>query len=567
MTKRIFYTIMTVAVSVMLASSLLFMTALYSYFSRTHMAQLKRQTELFAAGIEAIGADYLDITDLPGEEDYRTTWIGVDGGVLFDSLKNPGEMENHLEREEVKSALATGYGESQRYSSTLTQKLLYSAKRLSDGTVIRLSVAQSSLLALTMGMVQPILIILLAALLISVLLASNLSKRIVKPLNELDLDDPLSNQGYDELSGLFHRIDAQKKQIKSQSEELSRRQSEFEAVTGGMSEGIVLIGHSGEILSINPSARRLLGCDEIAPGAKMIEINRSVGLTEILERAEREGSSEGTIRVRDRILRLDASSVVSEGVSLGCALLILDVTEREKAEEQRREFTANVSHELKTPLQTISGSAELLAGGLVKSEDVPGFAKSIYSESKRLIQLVEDIIGLSRLDEGAPDMAVKSVELFSQTKAALSGLYSKAGEQGVSVELTGESVYIKGVPQLTQSIVYNLADNAIKYNRRGGWVKITVAPDGDRATLCVEDGGIGIPKSEQERIFERFYRVDKSRSKEISGTGLGLSIVKHSARLQGARLSLDSAPGRGTRITVSFVRDLEPDEGRDMQKM
>lgn len=551
MTKRIFRTIFAVAISIFLASALLFMTVLYDYFSEIQQDQLRMQIDLASQGVEDEGLDYLKKLKI---EDHRVTWIGTDGKVLYDNRSDAGEMENHFEREEVKEALSEGYGTSSRYSSTLTQRYLYGAKRLPDGTVIRLSVAQNSLFLLTLGMLQPILVLCFIAVILSAFLASRLSKKIVKPLNELNLDRPLDNDGYDELSPLLRRIDTQQKEIERQSEELTQKQKELEVMTSAMSEGIVLLNHHGTILSINQAAAQMLGADRSCIGEDIVSVNRSVELVDLLNQAKAGTHSEKILELENARYQMMASPVISSGAVFGIVLLVLDVTEKEKAEQLRREFTANVSHELKTPLHTISGSAELLANGMVKPEDIPDFSNRIYSEAQRMIQLVEDIIRLSHLDEGAEDMKWETVDVYTVAEESINSLSDKAASAGIKLALTGEAVSIHGVKQLLREIISNLCDNAIKYNHKGGSVTVEVKDIGDFATVSVSDTGIGIPAEHQSRIFERFYRVDKSHSKEIGGTGLGLSIVKHAAKLHHAEIALHSVVDQGTEITVQFPK-------------
>lgn len=549
MTKRIFRTIFFVTISVFIASVLLFMTVLYDYFSGVEQNQLRIQLELASQGVMNEGQKYFDGLE---SQDYRITWIGTDGSVLFDSASDANDMENHFEREEVKEALSEGYGESSRYSSTLTERYLYSAKRLPDGTVIRLAVTQNSLLVLTLGMLQPICVIFAVAIVLSAFLASRLSKKIVKPLNELNLDKPLDNDGYDELSSLLRRIDMQQKEIRQQKEELKRKQSEFEAVTGGMAEGIILLNQKGTILSINRAASKLLDTDSFAVGEDILSVNRSLKLTELLHKAEDGKHAEAVMEFGSGKYQLAASPVVTNNEVIGIVVLILDVTEKEKAEQMRREFTANVSHELKSPLHTISGCAELLSNGMVKQENITDFSKRIYTETGRMIRLVEDIIKLSHLDEGADDMKREKTDLFALAGRVVTALIAEAQKVEVSLELSGESAVLCGIPQLLESIIYNLCDNAIKYNKKNGSVSVTVKNEGEFVILTVSDTGIGIPKEHRERIFERFYRVDKSHSKDIGGTGLGLSIVKHAARLHNAEIELQSAVNGGTAVTVKF---------------
>ena len=552
MTKRIFRTVFVVAISIFIASAVLFMTVLYDYFSGIQQNQLRMQIDLASQGVEDEGLDYLKNLNI---KDYRVTWIGTDGKVLYDSISEADEMENHFEREEVKEALSEGYGASSRYSSTLTQRYLYGAKRLPDGTVIRLSVTQNSLLILTLGMLQPIMIIFVIAIILSAFLASRLSKKIVKPLNELNLDKPLDNNGYDELSPLLRRIDTQQKEISRQSEELRQRQNELEVMTSAMSEGIILLNNRGTVLSINKAAAKLFGTDCFCIGEDIVSINRSLELAQLLNRAKNGEHSERVVELGCGRYQMMASPVISNNIVSGSVLLILDVTEKEKAEQLRREFTANVSHELKTPLHTISGSAELLANGMVKPEDIPIFLKRIYSETQRMIQLVEDIIRLSHLDEGAEDMKWDMVDLYAVAEETINSLADEAESNGIKFELYGETVLINGIRQLLQEIIYNLCDNAIKYNCRGGSVSVGVKNENEFAVLTITDTGIGIPAEHQERIFERFYRVDKSHSKEIGGTGLGLSIVKHAAKLHNAEIELHSIVNKGTEITIKFPKN------------
>lgn len=551
MTKRIFRTIFIVAVGVFLASVVLFMTVLYDYFSAVEQNQLKMQTELAAQGVEHERSRYFEDLET---KNYRITWIQADGTVLYDSVFDAGEMENHFERKEVKEALAKGYGEDLRYSSTLTERYLYSAKCLSDGTVIRISITQTSLLVLMLGMLQPLCVIFIVVIVLSILLASRLSKKIVKPLNDLNLNEPLNNEEYDELSPLLRRIDAQQRQIRWQKNELSRKQSEFDAVTGGMEEGIVLLNAKGVILSINRAAAKLLGAGTFDIGKDILTINRSPALTQLLHKAEIGKHSETVINFEAGIYQFSASPVVSDGKVTGTVLLMFDAAEKEKNEQIRREFTANVSHELKTPLHVISGSAELMLSGMVKPEDIPAFSKRIYTETQRMIQLVEDIIKLSHLDEGAENMKREKTDLIHIAGDVVQSLKQEAEKTGIQISLHGKSTVLYGIPHLIESIIYNLCDNAIKYNRKGGSVSVDVKDEHTFVILTVADTGIGIPEEHQNRIFERFYRVDKSHSKEIGGTGLGLSIVKHAARLHNAEIDLQSVENKGTTITIRFPK-------------
>ncbi len=551
MTKRIFRNIFAVAICVFLASVCLFMTVLYDYFSSVQQSQMRVQLDFASQGVLHEGIDYFNGLDT---KKYRITWIGTDGSVLYDSASEAEEMENHFAREEVKKALAEGYGDSSRYSSTLTERYLYSAKRLTDGTVLRISVAQNSLLVLTLGMLQPICVIFAVAVILSLVLASRLSKKIVKPLNDLNLDEPLSNREYEELSPLLRRIDMQQRQIRNQTAQLKQKQNEFETLTGGMAEGLVLLDSKGFIVSINPAAEALLQTDASAIGQNILTINRSPKLSALLETAESGTYAEKNMELKGGTYQISANPVTDGDKIPGVVLLMCNITEREKAEQMRREFTANVSHELKTPLQTISGYAELLAGGIAKAEDVPRFSGQIYAESQRMVQLIGDIIDLSHLDEGSEDMHWENTDLYTLAGAVVESLAPEAENAKIKVELQGTPTVLYGVPQLLESIVYNLCDNAIKYNRPGGTVCVTVKNVGNSVLLSVADTGIGIPQEDKERIFERFYRVDKSHSKAIGGTGLGLSIVKHACVYLGAKVELQSEVGKGTTICVYFSK-------------
>ena len=549
MTKKIFHALCLVAFTVFLASVVLIMVVLYGYFSRIEQTQLRMQTQLAAQGVELGGMKYFDDMDI---RDYRITWIDEDGSVLYDSDADNDTMENHLERAEVQQALSSGFGESQRYSSTLMERFLYAAQRLEDGTVLRLAIAQNTILTMLLGVGQGFAAVIVIALIASVLLARRLSRRIVQPLNAVDLDRPLENEGYEEISPLLRRLDGQQSQLKAQQTELQRRQNELEAIIGGMSEGMILLDQTGRVLAINPAAMDLLGAEGSCTGKDLISLSRDLDIQHALNRALSGFREEKSVTIRDRQYLINANPIISEGKVSGAALLLLDITEKAEAERMRREFTANVSHELKTPLQTISGYAELIQNGIAKQEDVQPFSGKICAEAQRMMQLISDIISLSHLDEGMGDMHFEDTDLYSVSEAVVQDLQARAGMAGVALSLTGGPAPISGIPQLVHSIVFNLCDNAIKYNREGGHVTVDARGDGTGAVLTVSDDGIGIPPDQQDRIFERFYRVDKSRSKASGGTGLGLSIVKHAALVLGAEISLESNLGKGTVITVRF---------------
>lgn len=549
MTRRIFRSICLVALGVVAASVMLFLLVLYDYFGGVQQRQLQMQTELAAHAVANEGIAFFDGLN---SEQYRITWVGADGAVIYDNRSDSTAMENHLEREEIKAALATGVGESSRYSDTLMERALYAAQRLPDGSVIRLAVSQHTLLTLFLGMMQPLCIIIVIAGALSLVLASRLAKKIVEPLNALDLEQPLNNDGYDELSPLLHRIDSQQRQIKRQSDELAQKQKEFETVTENMTEGIILLNSKGDVIGINRAAKRLFGTDTSCIGRHILTVNRSPQIAELLAGAEAGQHTEKMLDIAGGRYQLILSPVRNGSDLSGAVLLTIDVTEKEKAEQMRREFTANVSHELKTPLHTIAGSAELLANNMVKEADKMDFYNRIQAETQRMIRLVEDIIRLSHLDEGTDGIKREPVDLLALAEQMVQSLLPAAEKAQVGITLAGDAAVIEGIPQLLQSIVYNLCDNAIKYNRAGGSVAVSVQKAGGAVLLTVADTGIGISPEYQERIFERFYRVDKSRSKELGGTGLGLAIVKHAARLHNAKIELKSAENKGTVITVTF---------------
>lgn len=553
MTKRIFHAIVLVALTVLAAALVLILGALYTHFANTQMAQLREETALAAHAVANEGPGYFETLD--SGLDCRITWIAAGGGVLYDSRSDSGTMENHLQREEVIRALDTGYGQSVRYSDTLLERYLYAAERLPDGTILRLSLSQSSVLKLVLGLSRFIAVVLLAALVLSSVLAGRLSRGIVKPLNDLNLEEPLSNREYGEIQPLLRRMDAQQRQLRAQSVELRQKQKEFNAVTRSLSEGLVLLSSGGTILSINPAAARLLETTPNCLGADFAVANRNEAVAAVVEQALSGRKEERTVSLSAGKYLAAASPVKSENSVSGVVLLLFDVTQKHQAEQLRREFTANVSHELKTPLHAISGYAELMKSGMVPPGDMQAFSEKIYGEAQRLVRLVEDTLRLSHLDEGAAQMQWASVDLYDAARDTLRELSAAAELAGVALCLEGGSAVISGIPQLLSGLVFNLTDNAIKYNKKGGTVTLRVEDGEAEARLTVADTGIGIPEEHRERVFERFYRVDKSHSKEVGGTGLGLSIVKHTALIHNAGVTLDSTPGVGTTITVCFPKD------------
>ena len=548
MTKKIFQSILLVAGCVLLASLLIIMGFLYDYFGGVEENQLRDELSLAAAAVENGGTDYL--SQLTADR-YRLTWIAADGSVLYDTKTDAESLENHASRAEVSQALTTGTGESTRYSSTLMEKTMYYAQRLDDGTVLRISISRATVGMIAVGMIQPLLIVLIVALILSGLLARRLSRRIVDPLNSLDLEHPLDNDAYEELSPLLKRIHRQHVEIQTQLRELREKTDEFTQITGSMREGLVLLDEHGSILSINAAAQALFGADAQCVGRDFLTIERSHEISAAIQAAVADGHSEVRAERAGRVYQFDISRITSDGKFLGTVILAFDITEQEFAERNRREFTANVSHELKTPLQGIIGSAELIENGMVKPDDLPRFVGHIHAEAARLVTLIDDIIRLSQLDEGDA-MPTEPVDLLAVSQEAAENLQDAAAARGVTVGVTGQPAVIPGVRRLIYEIVYNLCDNAIKYNRDGGRVDVTVAADADGSSITVADTGIGIAPEHQGRVFERFYRVDKSHSKASGGTGLGLSIVKHAVQYHHGRIELESTPGTGTTIRVVF---------------
>lgn len=548
MTKKIFKSILIVAGTVLLASIVIIMGCLYEYFSNIQKDKLADELDIAASAVELYGTDYLKNID---SERYRITWIQADGKVIYDTQAGADSMENHADRQEVKQALAEGEGSSSRYSDTLMEKTSYYARLLDDGSVLRVSTTYATAGLLVLGMLQPILVVLIAALVLSGILARRISKRIVEPMNSIDLDRPLENDTYEELSPLLNRINQQHKEIEMQMRYLKQKTDEFTQITESMKEGLILLDNKGNVLSINEAAQNILETDSDCIGQSFLSIERSRNINNAIQSAFEEGHSEIYAQYGSREYQVDISRIESGGETVGAVLLAFDITEQQNAQRNRREFTANVSHELKTPLQGIIGSAELIENGMVKPEDMPRFIGHIRKEASRLVTLIEDIIRLSQLDEGR-QMPSEQVDLFELAEEVRSVLEGACEAKNINMKLMGEHVSIDGVKRLLYEIIYNLCDNAVKYNNEGGIADIDISSDEKNAYITVRDSGIGIPQDQQERVFERFYRVDKSHSKESGGTGLGLSIVKHAVSYHNGTVSMKSEPGNGTEIRVSI---------------
>lgn len=552
MTRKIFQSMIAVVVSVLLLSLALITGVLYEHFESAMLDQMRTTASFVEQGVKEDGMKYLDEMS---SSQCRITWIEADGTVKFDNRSDPSTMENHADRAEVKEALENESGTSIRRSSTLSEHTLYYAQRMQDGTVLRLAMSQRSVLFLMGGMISPVVFIFLAACALAGVLSYRVSKKIVKPLGSIDLQHPEQVETYDELSPFLQRIAAQNQEIRSQMEEIRKQQQEFSMITENMSEGLFVVDRNYQILSYNRSAVRIFGMAPESVPENLLAVNRSEGFRSVVDSALKGRHAQENLELDGRVYQIIASPVCQQEDALdlvGAVILTLDVTEKEAQEQYRREFTANVSHELKTPLTSISGIAEIIRNGIVRPEDIPHFAGKIYDESQRLITLIGDIIKLSRLDENQVPMERESVDLLETARDVVQQLASVARKNGVTLVTNGSHGVVNGVRQVLGEMVYNLCENAVKYNRPGGRVWVDVRQAADHVELCVKDTGIGIPAAEQGRIFERFYRVDKSHSKAVGGTGLGLSIVKHGAALHHATIHVDSEPGEGTAITLTF---------------
>ncbi|MBE6764169.1 MAG: two-component sensor histidine kinase [Ruminococcaceae bacterium] len=550
MTKKIFRSIISVAMVVLLASLFIASSFLYDYFNKSQVSQLKEELSLVATNVDEAGAEYFDNFD---SSMFRFTLVSADGEVLYDSQANATDMENHLDREEITEAIENGNGSSARYSSTLTERTFYEATRLQNDNVLRISVSQVTVGALILGMLPAICAIVLISIVVALVLSHKMAKSIVKPLNELDLENPAENETYEELAPILTKLNKQHKQITRQMRELKQKSDEFEQITASMNEGLVLLDKKGMVLSINAAAQKLFSADDTAVGRDFLTLDRSIDMSRAIEKALGGKRAEFREERNGSEYQFVINRTESDGKTTGIVILCFDVTETAFAERNRKEFTANVSHELKTPLQSIIGSAELLETGLVKPEDTARFIGNIKNEATRLVSLINDIIRLSQLDEDS-EPATESVDLYDVANEVVEVLTVSAAKKQIALHLNGESCVMNGIRRYLYEIIYNLCDNAIRYNKDGGKVTVDLKnTDGD-IILTVSDTGIGIPAEHQSRIFERFYRVDKSHSKETGGTGLGLSIVKHAVAYHGGTIKLDSNIGEGTTVTICFAR-------------
>lgn len=549
MTKRIFKSILLAAFVVLLASTGLTLGVLYNHFGNQLEKELRTEAEYLAIAVEKEGMEAFD--SLPADAQ-RITYVDTDGTVLFDNAAEADQMENHKEREEIEEAMETGRGSAVRTSDTLSRKTLYFALRLEDGTVLRVSSEQYNVPGLIGGMVQPMLLILILMLIISGFLASRLAKHIVNPLNGLDLDHPQENQTYDEIAPLLTKISRQQNSLQREIADAKRQQEEFSIITENMEEGFLVIDSHTEVLSYNSSALRLLGAEEKQARQSVLALNRSEAFQDTVERVLSGQHVISNQEFQGISCQVAANPVFLDGRVTGAVILILDVTEKMNGEKMRREFTANVSHELKTPLTSISGFAEIISDGFVRPEDTKKFARRIFNEAQRLITLVNDVIKISQLDEGKLPYERESVDLYETVREILKRMEESANAEGIHLYLYGPHVKADTVRTILEEVLYNLCDNGIKYNKKGGSLTVILSMEGDCPRITVEDTGIGISEEDQKRIFERFYRVDKSHSKAIGGTGLGLSIVKHGSMFLGGDMKVESTLGEGSRFILTL---------------
>lgn len=546
MTKKFFRTTLSASLGIVLVTILMIMGFLYNYFNRIQREQLRTQTALASQGISFEGKDYFENLKT---SNVRITWVDNKGQVLYDTQSDAKHMKNHANRQEIKEAIKSGYGESTRWSATLTEKSIYAAQRLNNGTIVRLSVAQQTIFYLLLGMMSPLAIIILLAIILSVLIARYIAKKVSEPLNNIDLDHPLSNDSYEEITPLLRRLDSHQSKIQHQKLLLQKRQKEIDTIISKIKEGMILLDDQARIVSINAEALKLFQINDDWHGRFMMEVSRDLTLKDLIDQGLKGKKKEANIDIENNHYRVLVRPTTDNNRVTGLVVLLFDVTDQLQMEQLQREFTANVSHELKTPLHVISGYSELLANQMVPNEEVPQFAAKIHKESERLVKLVEDIINLSHLDE-QEKLPQETVNLYDLTQKVLEGLQAKADKKHIQINFNGEEAILRGNPVLLNSLVYNLCDNALTYNHEKGQVNVTLKNSPDTITLEVSDTGLGIAEKDKKRIFERFYRVDKSRSKIVGGTGLGLSIVKSALDFHNGSIKVDSHLGQGTTMTV-----------------
>ena len=551
MFKKIFRSSLLTAMIVLLASIFLIMGILHGIFESQLEDQLQKETAFVATAIENEGISYFDNLSKDGD---RVTLIDRDGTVLADSQVDVSKLENHGDREEVKQAETEGRGQSVRYSSTMTEKTVYYAQKLDNGQILRISADQFTIVTILLGISQPIAIVVIAAIVLSLILSTNVAKHIVEPINDLDLDDPMENTVYDELSPLLRKIAHQNSTIEEQLKEARQKQEEFRIITDNMSEGFIVIDNQMKILTYNAAALKLFGAEQKTP-ENILALSRSKPFRDAIYKSLDGEHSQAEMTTDERVYSIISNPVYDmEQAVIGAVIVVIDITEISRREQLRREFTSNVSHELKTPLTSISGFAEIMKSGGTDEATVVDFSRSIYDEAQRLISLVSDIIKLSELDDETIEYEPETVDLYTLSLEIASRLSPQAQEKKIHFTVNGEKAEITGVRKILDEIIFNLCDNAVKYNRSGGDVKVSVKNSADTVTVTVSDTGIGIPTAQQDRVFERFYRVDKARSKSIGGTGLGLSIVKHGVMYHNAQISLESKENEGTTVVINFPK-------------
>ncbi|NCC87826.1 MAG: HAMP domain-containing histidine kinase [Clostridia bacterium] len=546
MTKRIANTIIKVSALILVLTMLLLIVVLYNYFEKIQLSQQSNILSLAEKGYEDLGVEYFEDLDAGH---FRITLIDEDGTVLFDNQSNPKEMENHKDREEVKEAIESGFGESERFSKTLSEKTSYTSKKIKDGKVLRVSTTKKTIASLLGGIINPILGSIVIIILISFVFSRRLSKNIVDPINKLDLERPLENKLYDELSPLLVKIDKQNKKINNQIADIESKNKEISYIMKNVSDGIIVLNKDGKVISANKKAQLLFDCND---DEYYLDFCRDLDYKQIVEKALGGQKSSCKLEIEESVYKISSSCIKTEDESFYVFLFISDITEEEQAQKMRREFTANVSHELKTPLSSIMGTAEMMESGLVELEDIQYFAGKIYTESDRLLTLIQDIIELSELDEGQLKISFEDVNLKDVCNEVIIKLADKASEKSIDFETDCKDVVVKGYPSILYEMIYNLCDNAICYNNEKGFIKVSCGTKDAKAFISIEDDGIGIDIKDQNRIFERFYRVDKSHSKETGGTGLGLSIVKHGANLHNAKLEVESKLNEGSIFRLKF---------------
>ena len=549
MDKKIFNSNFFTSLFILLISFILTFVVLFSHSQKQLLNELESEAGYIALAVENEGVEY--IKNFEGD-DKRITLIADDGTVLIDTLVDESKLDNHADRQEIKDAFINGNGTSTRFSDTMMKRTVYYAVRLSDGTVLRVSAMQDSVFVLLLSLVYPLSIIIIIALILSLIISHKVSKSIIKPINELDLDNPAGNEAYEELTPLLKKISAQKRTIEKQVRIARQRQEEFNLITENMSEGLLVIDSNANVLSHNKAAAQLLEIENLKNGGSALLFNRTKNFRELIEQVLLGSRAEKEIDHDDSVYSLIANPVFEGEEVIGAVIVIIDVTESVRREQLRREFTSNVSHELKTPLTSISGFAEIMKSGGTPDATVVDFSSSIYDEAQRLITLVSDIIKISELDENPSLFEKQELDLYELSQNVIKSLKPLADKQNISLDLIGEKACVFGTPKIIDEMIYNLCDNAIKYNNPNGRVDIIINSTEAKVNLTVRDTGIGIPKGEQSRVFERFYRVDKSHSKQVGGTGLGLAIVKHAAAYTGAEITLDSQEKVGTSVTVSF---------------